>query len=104
MSSQESGAVAGKVMAPAIALIVVAAIGILGNLCFLVTTLLAPKVDVAAQVKAQNPNMPAEQAEFATKVAGYVTNAGPAIYVILLLVHGLILFGGIQMLRLRSYG
>jgi hypothetical protein len=82
----------------------VAALGILGNLYFLVATLLAPKVDVAAQVKAQNPNMPAEQAEMASKVASYVTNAGPAIYVTLLLVHGLILFGGIQMLRLRSYG
>jgi hypothetical protein len=103
MSSQESGA-AGKVMAPAIALIVVAAIGIIGNLLLLVSALLAPKVDVAAQVKAQNPNMPAQQAEMASKVAGFVTNAGPPTYVILMLLDGLILFGGIQMLRLRSRG
>jgi hypothetical protein len=107
MSSTGSNDAASKVLTPAIILIVVAAIGILGDLYMVVSTLLTGQVakeQMEAQMKAQNPNMPPDQAEMMTKMTGYVTKAGVPAYIILLLIHAVILFGAIRMMKLRSYG
>jgi hypothetical protein len=95
---------ASAVKGPAIALLVVAILGILFALAALVNSLRTDPGAVVAQAQKQNPQMNAEQAEWLSKVGEYGTKGGAAYDGVLLLASVLVLFGAIQMLKLRSYG
>jgi hypothetical protein len=95
---------ASAVKGPAIALIVVAILGTLGALLGLVNLLRTNPGEVMAQAQQQNPQMNAEQAELVSKVTEYLTKGGATSYGILLVANLVVVFGAVQMLKLRSYG
>lgn len=83
---------------PAIALIVVAGIGLAYSLLNLVTSLLssgAPNV-------AMPPNMPPEMEQFMKGILEYSKSYGVAAAILSLIVNGVALFGGIRMKELSS--
>ena len=83
----------GKVMAPAIALLVVGGLGLALSIFSCIWSMVAPPPVV-------DPNAPPFVQQF---MQGGVGPLALAIQGVFLVVNGLIIAGGIQMLRLRSY-
>jgi hypothetical protein len=84
----------GKVMAPAIALLVIGLLGIVVSLFNLVFALLTPN-------QAIDPNAPEIIQEMQRNAGGPLAAAVQAVFAI---VNGLIILGAIYMMRLRSWG
>ena len=87
-------AAAGRVKGPAIALIVITALGILGQLISMVANLAGMRTMPTA-------DMPPEFERWVTIMSG---GLGVVFTVIMLAVGGLIIYGAMKMMRLENYG
>lgn len=85
---------AGRVKGPAIALIVITALGILGQLISMVANL-------AGMRTMPTGDMPPEFERWITVMSG---GLGVVFTVIMLAVGGLIIYGAMKMMRLENYG
>jgi hypothetical protein len=89
-------AVAGKVKAPAIAIIVVSALGILGQLVGMVMRLVGVGMNTMP-----TSNMSAEQARIMNMMSGGLGVVGALLAVA---IGAFIIYGGMKMMNLQSYG
>jgi hypothetical protein len=86
-------AAAGRVKGPAITLIIITALGILGQLLSMAANLVG--------VRSTPDNLPPEAARLVTMMSG---SLGVVFGVLTLAIGGLIIFGAMKMMSLQNYG